>query len=442
VTRERNRRIVASAGFGVSQRLVQVACSLLLLPIVLGALGPAGFGVWGAAASLAWISGMVDIGVGSALVTLVARALARNQPTEARIHISGALTIGSCLSGLFLGAITLAWIFVPLRGNSAAYMIAFAGLALNIPLNSANNLWMALQKGYVAGFWELMQTLLTTVSLITATAFTVDVRVYVALVYASFVASNLCSLVHLFVLHPELRPRGRLESLSAMREVGTSGVLYFTLAITGGLSFMLDNVLALQLLGPEASARMTIAMRICMTGAGLLVVLSQPLWPAFTDAAHKSDRGWIRRSLFRATALFVGATAAGGGVLIIYGGPLLHLWLHADLGIDRALLWAIAAWMLAQAFIRVPALLLNGLSLIRFQIVVSTLATSIAFALKFTLASRFGVAGILWGTSITMLFIAFPASAWRIYRWADEAARQEGTNIRRLEPKASASTQF
>jgi O-antigen/teichoic acid export membrane protein len=425
VTQERNRRIVASAGFGVFQRVVQVACSLLLLPIVLRALGPARFGVWGAAASLAWLGGWVDIGMGSALVTLVARALARNEPSEARIHVTGALTIGSCLSGLLLGTAAIVWAFVPLRGNSAAYMIAFVGLALNIPLNSANNVWMALQKGYVAGFWELVQTLLTTVTLISATAFTVDVRVFVALVYAGFVASNFCSLIHLFALHPELRPRGRFESLSAMREVGTSGILYFTLAFTGGLSFMLDNVLALQLLGSEASAQMTIAMRICMTVVGLLVVLSQPLWPAFIDAVHTADRAWIRRSLVRSTALLVGATAAGGCVLILYGKPLLRLWLHTDLGIGEALLLAIVAWMLAQAAIRVSSLLLNGLSLIRFQIVVTTVATTIAFVMKFTLASRFGVSAILWGTSITLAFISFPASAWRIYRWADQAARQE-----------------
>jgi len=53
----RNRRAAASAGMGVTQRLVQVGCTLILMPVLMHALGPARFGVWGAAASLAWVVG-------------------------------------------------------------------------------------------------------------------------------------------------------------------------------------------------------------------------------------------------------------------------------------------------------------------------------------------------------------------------------------------------
>ena len=425
LARKRNRRIVAAAGFGVFQRLVQVASTLLIMPLSLRALGPAGFGVWGAAASLAWMAGLVDIGTGSALVTLVARSLARNQAPEARHHITGALTIGSCLSCLMLALASTVWIVEGSQGNSASYLIALAGLALNVPLSAANNVWMALQKGYISGFWELVQTVLTTAFLFCAAAFTHDVWAYVAAVYAGLVLANLGSLIHLFLLHPELRPRGLPESLSSIREVAGTGIMFLMFGITGGASFMLDNVLTLQLLGPEASARMTIALRTCLTATGMLVVLSQPLWPAFTDAAHNSDRRWIRRTLLRGSALLVGAAVAGSTVLVLFGEPLLRVWLHANLGIGQTLLWAISVWVVAQALVRVPSLLLNGLSLIRFQIVVSSVATLLAFALKFALAPYLGVAGILWGTSIAVLLIGVPAFVWRIYRWADHSARQE-----------------
>lgn len=272
--------------------------------------------------------------------------------------------------------------------------------------------------------------MLTMGSLAIATALTRDVLVYVIVVYAGLVLANLGSLIHLFLLHPELRPRGLPESLASVREVGESGMLFFILGITGNLSFMLDNVLALQLLGPEASALMTIAMRICMTAVGALAVLSQPLWPAFAEAAHQSDRQWIRRNLLRGSALLVGATAAGCAVLLLFGERLMRLWLHANLGFGAAMLWAISAWLLTQALLRVPSLLLNGLMLIRFQIGVFSVATAIALALKFILAPRLGVAGILWGTSIPVFFIAIPASVWRIYQWADRAARLQAAQVR------------
>jgi O-antigen/teichoic acid export membrane protein len=427
----RNRRIVVSAGVGGLQRLVQVASTLLLMPVMLHALGPGRFGVWGAAASLAWLSGLVDIGTGSALVTLVARALAHEQEDEARRHIAGALTLGVSLAGPVLLLAGSAYLWGGWRGDAAVYLIAFAGLGLNLPLNSANNIWMALQEGYYSSTWELVQTVVTTAVLMTATVYTQDVRVYVAVVYGGLVASNLGSLIHLFVRHPNLRPKRLPAQWVAMREVAFSGMMFFLMGIAGSLTFMLDNVLALQLLGPEASAQMTIALRICMTAVGLLAVVSQPLWPAFTDAAHKSDHQWILRNLVRGVLLLTGVAAVGSAILLLWGEQLLRLWLHANLGIGRGLLWAISAWIVAQALFRVPGLLLNGMLMIRFQTIVFVLATATAFGLKFALAGRLGVGGILWGTSLTVLLIVLPSSLWRILRWARDS-KFDGAQGRRL----------
>src|SRR5208282_620796 len=108
---KRNRRVVVSAGVGIFQRVVQVGSTLVLMPLLLRVLGPATFGVWGAAASLAWLSGLVDIGTGTALVTLVARSSALDGAEQARRHIAGALSIGSGLAGLMLLAAFVATTF-------------------------------------------------------------------------------------------------------------------------------------------------------------------------------------------------------------------------------------------------------------------------------------------------------------------------------------------
>jgi O-antigen/teichoic acid export membrane protein len=428
---KRDRRVVVSAGVGIFQRLVQVGSTLVIIPLLLRVLGPAKFGMWGAAASLAWLSGLVDIGTGTALVTLVARSSALERAEQARRHIAGALSTGSGLTGLMLLGAFVASIFVVgiggrAQGSAGPYLIAAIGLALNLPLNAGNNVWMALQKGYIASLWELVQTLLTTVGLVGASVFTTDVRVYVAVVYMGLVLANIGSLVHLFLRHPELRPEGLSLSWAAMREVAGHGVLYFMLALVGGLSFLLDNVLALGLLGPEASASMTIAMRLCVTAVGGLVVMSQPLWPAFADAAERGDRIWIRKALVRGSALLTLLTIAGSALLLLYGERLLRWWLHTNLGIGRGLLWAISAWVLAQALFRVPNLLLNGLSILRYQIAVFSIATALALALKFVLAPYFGDAGILWSTTATVFFIVIPAGIWRICRWATLPTRPAG----------------
>lgn len=419
---QRNRRLVISAGAGVLQRLAQVVSTLLLMPLLLRVLGAAQFGVWGAAVSLAWLAGFSDIGTGAALVTLVARSSANDNSAEARGHVAGALSFGCGLAGLAgLGTLAL-WIAAP-QVRMGPYLIAAIGLAVNIPLTAANSVWMALQKGYSAAFWELMQTVLTLAGVFAAARWFTDVRVYVAVVYAGLVLSNLGSLVHLFMRHPELRPEGLVAPIAAVKDVAGHGVGYFVLGLTGGLFFLLDNILALVLLGPEPAACMTIALRIAVTALGALGVASQPLWPAFAEATQRNDRHWVRRIILQGSALLVGIAIAGSSVLLIYGQRLLAWWLHQSLGITEGLLWAIAVWVLAQALVRVPSLLLNALSIIRYQVVVSTAALVLAFGLKLMLSARLGVAGILWGTTAPVFLIVFPAVMWRVYQWGKNGDR-------------------
>ena len=79
------------------------------MPVLLHALGAERFGVWGAAASLAWMVFLTDLGTGSALVTLVARAIALDHLDEARRQIAGALTLGISLGLFSLVLIAAAW---------------------------------------------------------------------------------------------------------------------------------------------------------------------------------------------------------------------------------------------------------------------------------------------------------------------------------------------
>jgi O-antigen/teichoic acid export membrane protein len=371
---------------------------------------------------------MLDLGTGAALITMVGGATAVNRQTDARRHVTGALLVESGMAVLTLIAASLVVLTAVPRDQTGPYLIAVAGLAINVPLNGANCIWMALQKGYVSAFWELIQTLTILAGSIVATLVTVDVRIYVAVVYGGVALANLGSLVHLFLRHPELRPDAWAAPFEAARGVASQGAIYFAAGVAGGLTYMLDNVLALQLLGPEASARMAIALRICIGASGMLTIVSQPLWPAFAEAGVRGDLKWIERGLVRGTALVTGLAMAAAVFLVTAGGPFLRWWLHADLGIGPDLLWATAAWILAQAAGRVPYLLLNAVGVVRFQVVLCTLATSVALCLKFVWAPWLGVAGILWATAAAAAFISLPALTWRDVRWLKSCGSRPGNS--------------
>ena len=278
--------------------------------------------------------------------------------------------------------------------------------------------------------------------MIAATLFTRDVRFYVGVVYGALLIASALDLWWLFVRHPELRPARWNVPFARISIVFRTGSRFFILAGFDALSYLFDNTIALQILGPIASAKMAVVQRVCLSAIGILMVVAQPLWPAFVEAAVRGDRRWMFRALARGTTLVTGTAIAGSAVIVLFGGPLLRLWLGTSLGISTSLLWVMAAWIVSLSLVRVQILLLNALRIIDFQIAVFGMATVLAVTLKFVLAPIMGIAGILLATAVTFPFIVLPAMIWRIGRLRGTDAglsmlAPENTGrARRAEPKA------
>ena len=413
---ERNLRVAMASGAGVFQRVVAMVGTFIMFPRVLQALGADGFGVWGAATSLGNFVLVADFGVGSAILTLVAHAFASNRAEEPREYFTAALVV-ACAVGLFVGcggAIT-ALCFAP-AAQLPAYLLAIGGVAINVPLGSAQSAWLALQRGWVVAFWDLVQTLCLIAGLAIAVLTTYDVRLYVAVVFAALVFASGLNMTCLMLRHPELRPVSWSAPWRRLREVVGAGVRYFVLSAFDGFSYMLDNILALQILGAAASAQMAIVQRVCLAALGLLIVIAQPLWPAFVEAAARGDRRWMVSALARGSMLVTGAAVVGSVVMIVFGRPLLAFWLKRDIGIDQPMLWTMAFWIVSLSLARVQILLLNALQIMKFQMGLFAVSTTISFALKLLLAPRYGIVGILLGTAVTIPVIVLPAILWRIGR--------------------------
>ena len=80
-----------------------------------------------------------------------------------------------------------------------------------------------------------------------------------------------------------------------------------------------------------------------------------------------------------------------------------------------------AIWIISLSLVRVQVLLLNALQIVQFQIVVFAIATVVSLVLKFVLAPKFGISGILMATAATFPIIVLPAILWRVGRWKRSA---------------------
>ncbi len=417
----RGRQAAFSSVAGVAQRLLQIAGTLIVMPMVLHAVGSEGFGVWAAAASFFWMTVVVDFGVGQALLTVVAQNVARGDIIEVRRQIGAALVVSLVLS---LAGTILAVTIIPRVASpqvADAYLIAAVLLSINIPLSLTGNVWTGLQRFHMTSAWESFQTVVTVCGLFVLTRFSTDTRYYVAVTAGGLLIANVASTINLYSRYPELLPSLRLPSASRCLALMQRGAPFFILSVAATLAVNLDSVIALSRLGPDAASRMAVAQRACLTALGLLFVVTQPLWPAFTDAATRGDYVWVRRGLLRGAVVVTLCTVSGGAILILFGQPLLDLWMGGGMKLGQDVLWAMSAWIAVLSLGRIVDVLLNGLGAVWFQARVAIAYSALAFLLKFQLAPHFGVAGILAATAVAYGLTYAPAYIWWLTRWLRDA---------------------
>jgi O-antigen/teichoic acid export membrane protein len=409
----RNRRVLLSGATGVLQRLAQLAVSLIILPVALHCLGVAGFGVWGAATSLTWAGVMLDLGLGGALVTLLPAA--RHRGEDPRDYVTACLFVGVAFGLALLlggGAAVLA---CPGLLPSPPFLVAGLCLAVNVPLGLASSLWFGLQKGHVSGLWDMAQTALMLGFVVAGAWAGAGAAVLTLAVFGAGVLANAGSLAHVLLTQSALRPSLR-PKLAVVGRALRSGALLALITIAAACAYVFDNVLTLHWLGPVVAAQMAVALRVCITAIGMLMVATQALWPAFVEAVALNDHRWVGRTLLRGTLAVAGLAGAGGGLIVLTGNKVLALWLHQDLHLPRALFLAMAGWIVVLTLPRVAALLLNATAQYKGQFMAQAAAAALALALKPVLAAAFGAAGVLAATPLVSLFLLCPAYAWLAWR--------------------------
>jgi O-antigen/teichoic acid export membrane protein len=139
-----------------------------------------------------------------------------------------------------------------------------------------------------------------------------------------------------------------------------------------------------------------------------LVLLSQPLWPAYREAIVSRDVRWVRWTLLRAltAALLVSGIAAiimgfaGRYLISVWAGPNAHPSTMLIVGYGIA---GVVTTLLTQA-----SFFLNAMGKINFQLAILAPAVVVALILKFSLTEHFGLAAIPWITAAVWAVMTGP----------------------------------
>jgi O-antigen/teichoic acid export membrane protein len=319
---------------------ISILCTFAQVPIAVRFLGSEAYGFWIALLSLALLMNFADLGLGVGLQNTLATAFARNDVDRMR----SAYATGLVSLGLLTLAVLVISVPAILIGDWArvfhltqpalivqsrpALLIVVGLFALGLPLNATARLVAAVQTGWIHAFWIAAGSVFSLVLVFFAARADVSFTTFLALACLGPLLQGIG--MHLHMMH-RLRWKHRRTPLLPAEErrvLLRTSFLFSAPQIGLALIQTMPPIALATTAGPIAAGAYNILYRLLSPLHHGQHLFLAPLWPAFTEANVRGDRGWILRGL----RLGLLATAGFALVLVAVAGvsdPLIHGWIGA-----------------------------------------------------------------------------------------------------------------
>jgi O-antigen/teichoic acid export membrane protein len=413
--RERYRRAGLTSLSSVFSRFIALAVIFVSMRVALPYLGEARFGVWVTISSLTTLMMILDLGIGNSMVGQVARLAAQDERAALRkLMITGLSML--VLIGMLLGAVLvslaawapLSWLYkgaspALIKEARGALMLFGALFGLSIPLQAVNRIYAGLQEGYISSCAVGVMGVVSLLALPFMPTVHAGIAGLVLITYGLQVAAGAILLVALHRRFKLALPRFADFGESKVRDLVVSGGLFFILQVTGVIGWDMDAILLSSLIGPAYAATYAVVQRMFMLVAGPLAIVNAPLWSGYADAFARGDLHYIRKTLQRSLILTFLFATIGVVALLALREPILQLLTKGVLQPPWSFVLIFGVWTVVAAVGDALAMYLNGLHVLKPQVVAAVSFLIVTLILKLNFIAQYGLNGIMVATLLGYL---------------------------------------
>lgn len=421
----RVRSILQNAISAGAARAVGMLVGLLMVPLTLGYLGPERYGLWMALSSLIAFLQITDGGIGNALIGVVARDQAQGQSQRLPQIVLSALlmlsSVGAAIVALyFLVEPALDWRSFLNYSDAVSQDEVYSAIrvfvvmfSLGLPLSIAQQVRLGMLQGARNGRYLATGQVANLLFVIFAISREASLP---WLVFASMLGALLAGLGNLVSILAGFLPRQSHSWMPSWQSVSLllgKGGLFFILQICALLSYNADNMIVSNVVGAASVSEYSIAMKIFSVPSFLFSLLLAGMWPAYADAEARGDRQWAASFFWGTTRkMFIVGLLVSAGLLAVspWAFTLLS---HGQIKPGWPLLFGMFLWGSYLALGGSLATLLNGMHVVRFQVVNALIFTALNIFLSIWLARMVGVSGPVYGSVIAMT-LQYAVAFWYI----------------------------
>jgi len=446
-SKERVRRALLTAASAAIARIVSMAGPLITVPLVLSYLGHEQYGLWMTVTALVGMFTFADLGLGNGLMTAICRAEGRGDLQESRRCIASALFALSGVAVLLLLTYITAFPFMPwarllnttapdlLRESGAVVTICFVAFLASLPLGVVQRVQCGLQQGFQSNCWQCAASAINvTLVLLAVRAHASLPTLVLCVAGVQPLVSFLNGLVFFGWQSSRLRPQARDFHWATAWNLLGAGFWFFLVSILMTIGISTDNLVIAQVLGLDQVALYSVPARLAVYLGTVASMLYLPFWSANGEALARGDVDWVRQNTLRIIKWNVLITGAAGLAFALMGPAGLHLWIGPRFSPGVMVFAGMAAWAFSTSVAGPLFMILNGANVIRVQVLMYGLFSSVAIVLKIVLAGRFGIAGVIWASVVPYALIVMPMVFWVVKQVLRQA---EESSVKRCEAEAS-----
>lgn len=411
----RTRTLFVAILSGFVGRAITAMLPLVVMPAMLGHLGPVLFGTWLTAATLSTMAVFLDFGIGNATTTRLSESFGREDAAAVRRILGEAYTALLAISSGLLLIVALGHVLVPLFGLGAVQSSQVA--VVSVVLSA---LFLSFPGGII---WRLQQArhhfVTAQLTQVTAPLATLGVSLWaihaglsplaVVTVYAltNPMVLMLWTLGH-FATHPDQRPDFRGLRWSSMRGLTGLGGAFFVLSIFTLIGMNADNVVIAAIAGAEVVAEYGVPAKL---GGILMLIVGtvfMPLWPLFGAALARQDAIWLSTTARRMSLVGAAVVLVIGLAMTVFADPLIHAWMHRSFANQQAV---VLGWTAAATVIALTApynMVLNASGMAREQILPWIVFVILSISIKYFALTAETVWLSPWITAIAYVLTVLP----------------------------------
>ncbi|CAM3598019.1 lipopolysaccharide biosynthesis protein [Smaragdicoccus niigatensis] len=401
---------------GVVIRLLTIPLGFVTTALATRDLGPVRFGVFAAVLSAMTILLVSDFGTGRAMANRLASEHGRDDIAAMRTTIAAA-TLTTTAMGIGIGAIAFAstlWVnWAVVLGapqlsraevNAVVYVVALC-LAFGLPLSRGTGVLSGMQREATAQRWLLWVALGVFSGIVACFLTHAPLWCFVAASLGVPVAVN--AVQFFWVMNrtfPELKPKLSEATWECARDLFKSGPAYAALQLSS-LAISADIVIVGHQVGAHGAAILSISTSLFAPVLTSLVIASNQLWPAMSEAVARGDHDWVVSRLRKVVLGTLVVTVASCGAVVLIARPVSRLFFGADFVPPWSVLLFAAPWVVYSVVIFQVGGMLAAMGRASKQAAISMVALLVNVAVVWLTTDIMGAPGAYLGSVITYAVI-------------------------------------